>query len=83
MFLLDDILLAPMKGLVTLCQKVHEAAREDLENQEKAILAELAELHQLFESTYIVEEAFDRRETALLDRLEAVQMAVRDQRGPS
>lgn len=83
MFLLDDILLAPMKGLAMLCQKVHEAAREDLENQEKAILGDLAELHQLFESTHIAEDEFERRETVLLDRLEAVQTAVRGQREPS
>ena len=75
MFLLDDILLAPIKGLAVLCQKVHDAAREDLEHQEQAILADLAELHQLFESARIVEEDFDRRETELLDRLEAVQTA--------
>ena len=73
MFLLDDILLAPIKGMVVLCQKVHEAAREDLENQEKAILADLSALHQLLESTQIDEAEFDTRETDLLDRLEAVQ----------
>jgi hypothetical protein len=83
MFLLDDILLAPVKGIAALCQKVHEAACEDLEKQEKAILAELAELHQLLESARIVEEDFDRRETELLDRLEAVQTAVGGQDGPS
>lgn len=80
MFLLDDILLAPVKGLAAICRKVHEAAREDLENQEKTILADLAELHQLFESTRIAEQEFDRRETALLDRLEAVQATARADR---
>ena len=35
MFLLDDILLAPLKGLAAVCRKVEEAARQDLENQEK------------------------------------------------
>ncbi len=47
MFLLDDLLLAPIKGLAAVCQKVHEAAEEDLEAQEKAVLADLAELHHL------------------------------------
>ena len=37
----------------------------------QAILADLAELHQLLESARIGEEDFDRRETMLLDRLEA------------
>ena len=44
MFLLDDILLSPLKGLAAVCRKVHEAALEDLEKQEKEILAALAEL---------------------------------------
>jgi hypothetical protein len=50
MFLLDDILLAPIKGLAAICQKVHDAALEDLEQQEKDILATLTELHQLMDA---------------------------------
>jgi ribosomal protein L29 len=75
MFLLDDILLAPMKGLAAICQKVREAAQEDLEKQEKEILAALAELHQLLDVGQIGEEDFNRRESGLLDRLDACQEA--------
>jgi hypothetical protein len=75
MFLLDDILLAPIKGLATVCQKVHEAAQEDLENREKAILADLAELHRQLEACRIGDNEFNVRECALLDRLEACQAA--------
>jgi hypothetical protein len=73
MFLLDDILLAPIKGLAVMCQKVQEAAQEDLEKQEKDILATLAELHQLMDEGRIGDEDFDVRECDLLDRLEACQ----------
>ena len=75
MFLLDDILLAPMKGLAAICQKVREAAQEDLEKQEKDILAALAEIHQLLDAGRISDEDFNRRESRLLDRLEACQEA--------
>ena len=75
MFLLDDILLAPLKGLAAICQKVHEAAQEDLEQQEKDILATLAELHQLMDAGRIGDEDFNVREGDLLDRLEACQKA--------
>jgi hypothetical protein len=75
MFLLDDILLAPIKGLAAVCQKVHDAAQEDLQQQEKAVLAELAELYQLLESGRIADDAFDARECGLLDRLEACRKA--------
>jgi hypothetical protein len=74
-FLLDDILLAPVKGLAMICQKVREAAREDLEQQEKAILAELAGLYQQIEAQQIGDEEFNVREAALLDRLDAARSA--------
>jgi len=73
MFLLDDILLAPIKGLAAVCQKVHDAAEEDLENQEKALMAALAELHQQLDAAQIGDEDFNVREGELLDRLEACQ----------
>ena len=75
MFLLDDILLAPIKGLAAVCQKVHDAAQEDLEDQEKAILATLAELHHQLDACQIGDEEFNVRECGLLDRLEACQTA--------
>jgi hypothetical protein len=71
MFLLDDILLAPIKGVAAICQKVREAAQEDLEQQEKAILAALAELHEQLGAQRIDDAEFDRRECELLDRLDA------------
>jgi len=73
MFLLDDILLSPIKGLVAICQKVHEAAQEDLADQEKAILGALTELHHQLEAGQIDDGEFDTRECGLLDRLEACQ----------
>jgi len=73
MFLLDDIFLAPLKGLAVICQKVHEAAQEDLESQEKEILADLADLHQQLDTLKIGEQDFDARECELLDRLDACQ----------
>ena len=76
MFLLDDILFAPIKGLAAACHKIHEAAREDMGHQEKAVLASLAELHQLMDTGQIGDDAFDIRECELLDRLEACQKAM-------
>jgi hypothetical protein len=81
MFLLDDILLAPIKGLAMVCRKVHEAAEEELENQEKAILADLAELHHQLDADRIGDEDFNVRECELLDRLDNCQKA-RGDHGP-
>ncbi len=73
MFLIDDILLSPMKAIMSIGRQVQEAAEKDMEDQEKAILANLTELHQMFESKSISDEQFDERENSLLDRLEAIR----------
>ena len=72
MFLLDDILLAPMKGLAAVCRKVEEAARQDLENQSKSTMLALGELHQRLETGQIDEKDFDLEETRLLDKIESL-----------
>ena len=82
MFLLDDILLAPFKGLAAVCRKVQDIAQEDLEAQEKAIVAALAELYHEVETQRIGDEEFNARESALLDRLEAAQSARGEASGP-
>ena len=76
MFLLDDLLLAPIKGLAAVCQKVHQAAQEDLESQEKAVMADLAELHHLLDAGQIQDDDFNTRETDLLDRLDAFRQSL-------
>jgi hypothetical protein len=72
MFLLDDILLAPMKGLASVCRKVEEAARQDLENQGKGAMLALSELHRRLETGQIDEKDFDLEEARLLEKLEEV-----------
>ena len=71
MFLLDDILLAPMKGLAAVCRKVEEAARQDLENQGKGAMSALGELHRRLETGQIDEKDFDLEEARLLEQIEA------------
>jgi hypothetical protein len=72
MFLLDDILLAPMKGLAAVCRKVEEAARQDLENQGKSTMLALGELHRRLEAGQIDEKDFDSEEARLLEKIEGL-----------
>jgi hypothetical protein len=72
MFLLDDILLSPVKGLASICRKVEEAARQDLENQEKGTMTALCELHRRLETGEIDEQQFDSEEARLLERMESL-----------
>ena len=70
MFLIDDILLSPVHGMLWIVRKVHEAARQELESEKENITAQLTELYMRLETKQITEEEFDAREKALLDRLD-------------
>jgi hypothetical protein len=72
MFLLDDILLAPVKGLAAVCRKVEEAARQELENREKGTMSALGELHRRLEAGQIGEKDFDLEEARLLEQIEGL-----------
>jgi len=72
-FLLDDILLAPLKGLAAVCRKVHEAAEQELEGRESGALQALSELYHQLEMREIDEAEFDRREAELLGQLDAIR----------
>ncbi|OHB66469.1 MAG: hypothetical protein A2V70_02745 [Planctomycetes bacterium RBG_13_63_9] len=73
MFLVDDILLAPFKGLAAVCRQVQDAARQELEGQKRDVMATLAGLHQRLESGQIDEEEFDIQEASLLEQLEGIE----------
>jgi len=72
-FLLDDILLSPVKALMAIGRHVQETAQKNLEEQAREVLASLTELHQMLESGAIGDEDFNTCETKLLDQLEAIQ----------
>ena len=73
MFLVDDILLAPFKGLAAVCRKIQEAARQELETEHKAAMAALVELHRRFESDQIDEKEFTVQEARLLKQLDNIE----------
>lgn len=73
MFLLDDLLLAPVYGLVWVFRKIHEAAQEEMAGEADAITAELSELYMRLETGQITEAEFEARERVLLDRLDAIR----------
>lgn len=77
MFLLDDLLLSPLKGLAAVCRKVEEAARQDIENQEKNAMSALSELHRRLETGQIDEQEFDTEETRLLEQIEKISNLLR------
>lgn len=72
MFLIDDILLSPFKGLLWIFREVHNAAEQELSSEEQSITNELSELYRMLETGQISEPEFDSREKQFLDRLEKI-----------
>ena len=73
MLLVDDLLLAPIHGLLWVFGKIHEAAQEEIAGEADAITAELSQLYMMLETGRITEAEFDARERILLDRLDAIR----------
>lgn len=73
MFIIDDILLAPVKGIVYLAKKIHELAEEELADTGEKIKRELLDLQMLFETDQISEAEYQKKEKDILERLEALK----------
>lgn len=73
MLLIDDALRFPISGLLWVFQEIRDAAEQDLQEQADSITLELQQLYASLEQGHITEEEFDRREMALLDRLDALE----------
>lgn len=72
MFLIDDILLSPLKGIIWLGQKINEVAEK--ETSDEGLIKEKLMATQLrFELDEIGEEEYKKQEDELLARLEAIR----------
>ena len=74
MFLIDSILLAPLKGVIWMGEKLGDMAQKELSDKGR-IKEQLMALQLRFELDEINEEEYDKRETELLDRLDAITKA--------
>ncbi|MDO8721804.1 MAG: gas vesicle protein GvpG [Syntrophales bacterium] len=72
MFIVDDILTAPFKGIYWIFKEIHNAALEDQAGEADRITAQLSELYMMLETGKMTEAEFDAAEKALLDRLDAI-----------
>jgi hypothetical protein len=68
MFLLDDILLAPIKGVKWISEKMRELAEKDLFDPDK-IQEELMSMQAKLDMGEISEEEYKIKEKELLERL--------------
>jgi hypothetical protein len=73
MFLIDDILMSPVNGLIWVMEEIRNAVEADRAHESEAIMARLSELYILLETGQTTEEAFDAEEKTLLDRLDVLK----------
>lgn len=73
MFLADDIVLFPVKSLLSLFREIYNAAVQEIADEADSIRTELGELYQRLETGELDEETFDARERELLDRLDEIE----------
>lgn len=71
MFIIDDIILSPLKGLMWLSEKINDMAQKEM-SDEGLIKERLMELQLRFELDAIDEETYTRQEKGLLERLNAI-----------
>ena len=72
MFLIDDILLAPLKGVIFIAEKINEVIEKEM-SDEGSIKERLMALQLKFEMDEIDEEEYDKREDELLETLERIR----------
>lgn len=74
MFLIDDIALLPLKGVIWLGRKINEVAEREF-SDEGLIKEKLMQLQLRFELDEISQEEYQEQEKELLARLDAVRNA--------
>jgi len=72
MLLVDNILFSPIKGINWIFKEIHKLAEEELSGESDRIRESLTELYMQLETGQITEEEFERQESDLLDRLDAL-----------
>ncbi|AUB81571.1 gas vesicle protein GvpG [Candidatus Thiodictyon syntrophicum] len=72
MLLVDDLLAAPVKGILWVFREIENAAKEEQRSRRDGIMASLSALYVSLEQGEITEEVFDDREQTLLDELDAL-----------
>ncbi len=72
MFLIDDLLMAPFKGVLFLAEKINEVIEKET-SDEGTIKERLMALQLKFEMDEIDEEEYDRREDELLKLLSNIR----------
>ena len=72
MFIIDDILLAPINGVIYLAKKINEVIENEI-SDEGSIKERLMALQMKFEMDEITEKEYDEKEDELLRLLSEIR----------
>jgi len=72
MFLIDDIVLSPVKLVVWMSKKIDDIVQKEF-SDEGLIKEKLMQLQLFFEMDEITEEEYNKQEKELLARLETIR----------
>jgi hypothetical protein len=70
--LVDDLLAAPVKGILWVFREIENAAKEEQRSRRDGTMASLSALYVSLEQGEITDTVFDEREQTLLDELDAL-----------
>lgn len=73
MFVIDDILLSPMKGFMWIVRELQNAAQQEQEGEADRLTTRLSTLYMQLETGQITAEQFDEAEAEVLARLDAIR----------
>lgn len=79
MFVIDSILLSPVKGFMWLVRELHNAAQQEIEGETQRLTHRLSTLYMMLETEQITPEQFETQEREILERL--AQLEAQDQAG--
>ena len=72
MFLIDDVLLSPVNGVMYIFREIQAAAEAEAVKNADALRSQLTELYGMLESGRISSDQFDAKEKDLLDQLDGI-----------
>ena len=78
MLLLDNLTLAPFKGLLWVFEQINAAVQQERAGERAGITRSLGELYMSLEAGAITEGQFEAEEKRLLDRLDAIESRAAD-----
>ncbi|MFQ5903018.1 MAG: gas vesicle protein GvpG [Candidatus Binatia bacterium] len=81
-FLVDDILLAPVKMVKWLGEKLSETAEEEITDESK-VYGQILELQMRYEMDEVMEAEYEKEETRLMAKLEAIRRYKEDGASPN